>query len=394
MKSIAQKDLELSECNRRDLPLLTKLPSRFSSLSTRTYGEGWTIHARLPMRLPTFPAFENLIAERAPSSPQMSIGTVLLASLSSAGISLVLCFYALPICRHLDILDMPGARKMHAHPTPLLGGIALQMAAIPIVIVVAFSTMPANWTQHLVVWAGAVAAMTLIGLADDRHTLSARDRLLVSFLVFGSAAIIDPLFKVRVLAFESPSLELGLGTGWLAVIFTTVCCVGLVNAVNMADGKNGLVIGLFLGWSALLAAQAPDALLPIIAAIAATWATLLTFNLRGKLFLGDGGAYGGAGAIGLIAIAIYNTPGPRAGRAIAAEELMLLFSIPVLDSFRLTFARLRQGRSPMSADRNHLHHHLQNWFGWPLGLLVYLFIALTPAAMVIVGRQSGLSHLY
>lgn len=72
------------------------------------------------------------------------------------------------------------------------------------------------------------------------------------------------------------------------------------------------------------------------------------------------------------------------GRAITADELMLLFATPVLDSFRLTFIRLRRGQSPMSADRDHLHHHLQDKFGWPVGLIVYLVIALTPAAAVFV----------
>lgn len=316
----------------------------------------------------------------------MSIGAVLLASLTSAGATLVLCIYAMPICRWLDILDVPDTRKRHAHPTPLMGGITLQSAVVPAIIVIALFGVSTDWTRHLLVWAAALVTMTLVGLADDRHTLSARDRLLVSFLVFGSAAIIDPLFNVRVLGFEHPGLEFGLGTGWLAIIFTTVCCVGLVNAVNMADGKNGLVIGLCLGWLALLAARAPQPLIPVFAVLAGSLAVLFAFNLRGKLFLGDGGAYGISAGIGLLAIAIYNSPGAHAGRAMSAEEVMLLFSVPVLDSFRLTFLRWRRGQSPMTADREHLHHHLDRWFGWPAGLIVYLVAALAPSALLLLAH--------
>jgi UDP-GlcNAc:undecaprenyl-phosphate GlcNAc-1-phosphate transferase len=61
--------------------------------------------------------------------------------------------------------------------------------------------------------------------------------------------------------------------------------------------------------------------------------------------------------------------------------VVLLFLVPVLDSFRLTFVRLARGQSPMAGDRDHLHHHLQNRFGWPNGLYLYLLLALAPATL-------------
>lgn len=305
-----------------------------------------------------------------------------LASVIAAGITWALCIYAKPICTSLGILDIPDARKTHAQPTPLMGGLALQFAVLPIMVIVALFVVPTHWSQPVIIVTAAVGAMTLVGLADDRHTLTARDRLLASFLVFISAAIIDPsTFNVRLLDFEHPAFHLGLGTGWLAVLFTALCCVGLVNAVNMADGKNGLVIGLSLGWLSLLAMRAPAELWSIIGVAGATLLVLFVFNLRGKLFLGDGGAYGIATLIGLLAISIYNTAGSHAGRSISADELMVLFYAPVLDSFRLTITRVREGRSPMSADRNHLHHHLQNRFGWPGGLFIYLMLAIGVPAL-------------
>lgn len=292
--------------------------------------------------------------------------------------ALILCVFAAPISQKLGLLDVPDARKQHPAVTPLMGGVTLLFAVVPVTIVVALLRAPSEWVPRMLVWVIAVVAMALIGLADDRHTLSARDRLVASFLVFGSAAVLDPLFTVRVLSFAHPAFELGVGTGWLAAIFTTICCVGLVNAVNMADGKNGLVIGLCLGWLGILATRAPAPIVSLIGILAAAWLVLLLFNLRGRLFLGDGGTYGVATAIGLVAIATYNTPGNHAGRMIAADELVVLFGVPIIDSFRLTFARLREGRSPMSADRNHLHHHLQRSFGWPGGLIVYWVLALAP----------------
>lgn len=283
-------------------------------------------------------------------------------------------------------MDVPTGRKQHKTATPLMGGIVMLLTFVPISLFYVFAFVSERWLASLVIWLCCTTAMALVGVGDDRHSLSPRLRLLLSFAVFAAAAAIDPTFNIRVLDFGFPKLSLGLGTWWLAIIFTAICCVGLLNALNMADGKNGLVLGLSLGFLAIFSLRAPDALLPLVGLLACTLSILLVFNLRGALFLGDGGAYAIATSIGLLAIMIYNTPGTNMIRAISADELVVMFAVPVGDSFRLTYKRMRQGRSPMSADRDHLHHLLQGKFGWPRGLLLYWFISLLPAAVLIASR--------
>lgn len=300
--------------------------------------------------------------------------------------SLLLCARANSVGSYFRLMDVPDARKTHRKATPLMGGVILLLAFAPTASIYVLLHSSERWLPSLLIWVGCIAAMTLVGIADDRHSLSPRARLLISFAIFVLAAVIDPTFNVRILEFQYPDWTLGLGTWSLAIVFTSICCVGLINAVNMADGKNGLVIGLCLGWLLLMSMRAPDALLPVIALLAAALIILLAFNLGGKLFLGDGGAYGLACALGLLAIMIYNSPGTHTQRAISADELVVLFAIPVFDSFRLTFVRVRQGRSPMSADRNHLHHLLQDKFGWPGGLLIYLIIAIVPALVLMADK--------
>lgn len=298
--------------------------------------------------------------------------------------SVYLCTIAQRVGNGLNLMDVPTARKQHSAATPLMGGVLILAVFIPISLISVFMSSSERWLYTLLIWLGCVAIMAMVGIADDRHSLSPKARLIISFAVFGTAAAVDPTFNIRVLDFIFPRWDLGLGTWWLAVIFTVICCVGLINAVNMADGKNGLVLGLSLGWLGILSLRAPDALLPMSLILGLVLFVLFLFNVQGKLFLGDGGAYAIATALGLLAIMIYNTPGIQTLRSIAADELVLLFVVPVLDSFRLTYVRLRQGRSPMSADRDHLHHHLQNRFGWPGGLLVYFAIALLPAAALML----------
>lgn len=308
----------------------------------------------------------------------ISIALLLLCALTSV----VLCLKARAVCNKFGMMDIPDARKMHAVDTPLMGGIVVLSALVPAIVAYTFIFSSERWFPSILIWILCVAAMALVGIADDRHSLSPRSRLVLSFIIFGFASAFDPTFNVRLLDFEIIRFTIGLGSHWTAVIFTIVCCVGLVNAVNMADGKNGLAIGLAIGWVVVLAGTAPASLFWPIAALLTVLFVLLVFNLNGRLFLGDGGAYAIASAVGLLAIMLYNTPGVHSLRAISADELILLFWVPVFDSFRLTFVRMKRGQSPMAADRDHLHHHLQNRFGWPNGLIIYLCIAIGPAAIV------------
>lgn len=310
--------------------------------------------------------------------------TLLVACVS---MTFFLCFNAVRLCTYLNLVDVPVGRKQHKTPTPLMGGVVMIAVLAPVALVYVLSGVSDRWFGSLLIWIACVTIMAFVGLADDRHTLSPRLRLFISFLVFATAAAVDPTFNVRVLDFVTPKFSLGLGTWWLAIIFTVICCVGLINAVNMADGKNGLVLGLALGWLGILSLRAGDALLPMIGILACCLAILFIFNMRGRLFLGDGGAYAIATALGLLSIMVYNSPGLDTLRAISADELVLLFLVPVVDSFRLTFTRWKQGRSPMSADRDHLHHHLQDKFGWPSGLVIYWCISFIPVILLISGRE-------
>jgi UDP-GlcNAc:undecaprenyl-phosphate GlcNAc-1-phosphate transferase len=241
---------------------------------------------------------------------------------------------------------------------------------------------PASWQNTMYLWLGASGLMALLGLADDRYTLSATLRLLLSLVLLAGLAYSDPAYNIRFLVFETPSFAIGFGALLPAVLFTAFCSVGLANAVNMADGKNGLVIGLSLAWVILLALRAPSPLWPICALLISALLVLLAFNLSGRIFLGDGGSYGFSTCIALLAILIYNRQGTHNGRLVSAEELMLLFSVPVADSIRLVISRTVSGRSPMAAGRDHLHHHLQDSFGWPGGLLIYYMVALLPACVL------------
>src|SRR3546814_19361231 len=83
--------------------------------------------------------------------------------------------------------------------------------------------------------------------------------LLISTLVLTLSLAFQPDLAVRSLSLD-PAGGVSVPLGLLAGPFTLLCLLGFQNAVNMADGTNGLVIGLGLGWVSLLLLHAPPEL--------------------------------------------------------------------------------------------------------------------------------------
>ncbi len=307
------------------------------------------------------------------------------AALLGLGIALLVGVYAMSISTALDLLDHPdGGRKLHARATPLVGGIAVAGATVAGAMLVFLQT----GDPQLVCLAIAVAAMFIIGIVDDRRHLPPLFRLVVAVVALGIVVAIAPGFQLTMLQFSGSSDMLRLG-GYVGLGFTLLCLVGLLNAVNMADGKNGIVIGMGLVWTLVLWPRAAPALWPLLFTVFTALVVIFIFNMRGKLFLGDGGSYALSALFGLFAIFVYN----GAGAAMFADDVTLLFAIPVFDTIRLMVTRIAGGRSPFHADRDHLHHHLFARIGWPRGLWVYLGMVALPNAAALVWRGTGFAWL-
>lgn len=287
--------------------------------------------------------------------------------------------YARAIGNRLGLVDRPGGRKLHRSPTPLMGGLALLAGLLPVLAIYMITSEPegiGHWA--LTSFAVTMAGCAVIGLLDDRFTIPARPRFVAAFLLFGALLIVEPRFGLAMLHFEALAEPVTLGRigGWF---FTVFVLLGFMNAVNMADGKNGLVIGLSAIWALVIVASGPVGLQPVLIPLSAMLAILFIFNMRGKLFLGDGGTYGLSAVIALAATYSYNFQ----NGLMAADQLVLLFLVPITDMMRLIAHRLWQGRSPMSPDRDHLHHYLLRAFGWPGGLAIYLALVGVPNAIAV-----------
>jgi UDP-GlcNAc:undecaprenyl-phosphate GlcNAc-1-phosphate transferase len=228
----------------------------------------------------------------------------------------------------------------------------------------------------------------VVGAADDRFGLTAPFRL-----AFGTALLLlaiaqVPDFQLNFLLFAGQG-QLVLMPGLIGVGFTLLCLVGLLNAVNMADGKNGLVIGQALIWAGVLMVRLPAEMLPLMVAIAAALAVLLYYNMRGRLFMGDGGSYGLSAMFGLLAIYAWN----RGFADMHADDLALIFAVPVYDTLRLIVHRIAVGKTPFTAGRDHLHHYLYARWGWPRPLPWVLALVAIPNLGAILLPGTGVIWL-
>jgi UDP-GlcNAc:undecaprenyl-phosphate/decaprenyl-phosphate GlcNAc-1-phosphate transferase len=208
------------------------------------------------------------------------------------------------------------------------------------------------------------AGVGLIGFADDQTPITALSRILLVLVYLGAVFAISPDLIAKGLnwgSFEPTPLP-----GWAYCGLLAVTTIGIVNAVNMADGQNGVVPTMFVIWSLCLMLLGDRVVSEVAQILALGSFVVLIFNVQGRLFLGDCGSYGVTFVIGLLALMAY-----AQGR-LTVETVTVWFFIPVMDCLRLIITRRLQGRSPMAPDTDHFHHRLQSKLGTRYGLVAYI----------------------
>jgi UDP-GlcNAc:undecaprenyl-phosphate/decaprenyl-phosphate GlcNAc-1-phosphate transferase len=314
----------------------------------------------------------------------------LLTAAIGALIALLVGIWADAIGARLQLLDFPdpaGGRKLHAKVTPLVGGVGVVLAAVVSGLVL-LPGMEGGSRSVLIWFLVTVCGLFLVGAMDDRFGLGARTRLAAASAFLLAAIAQVPDFSVAFLLFSGQQ-DLILLPPLAGIGFTLLCFVGLLNAVNMADGKNGIVIGQALIWSVILMLRLPASMLPLIAGIAGALAVLFVFNMKGRLFLGDSGSYGLSAMFGLLAIYSWN----HGFSDMRADDVALLFAIPVFDTLRLIVWRLSQGKSPFMPGRDHLHHYLYARWGWPRPLPWVLALVAIPNLMAVAMPGTAMAWL-
>lgn len=293
------------------------------------------------------------------------------------------------IALRLGVIDHPGAQehKAHAVPTPLVGGLVALPPAIAILLLLFFQVgMSSAHAASYLALAFATLSSLIVGFFDDRRHIPALFRLIICSGIFGVAISIRPEFVVSALDLQGLGLKVELGL--LAIPFSVFCLLVFQNAVNMADGRNGLVAGVAIIWLMALLSYGWHPLTLAIASLTIGLFIALGANLGGRLFLGDAGTYGIGAFVGLASIWIHRT-----NIGLHTIDVVIMFMIPVLDMARLFVFRILRGQHPFSADHNHLHHYLDRSIGWTYGRKIYYALVGLPIVLSkfdVIGNVNAL----
>ena len=229
-------------------------------------------------------------------------------------------------------------QKFHKTPVPRAGGIGI-MVALSLLFLTPFGAK---------LFIPALLAF-LSGIFEDFHnSLSAKIRLLMqTFAAFSAVYLADAVVTYLGLGIELPYL--------IGAIFSMFAIVGMINAINIIDGFNGLASGIVLLILTSLAVitykhNNIDLLNAIIVLFGATLGVFVLVFPKGKIFLGDGGAYLLGFLVGVFGIFL-------AGRYedVSPWYILAIFIYPVWEVIFSIMRKIVMGTSPIHPDSYHLH---------------------------------------
>ena len=273
-------------------------------------------------------------------------------------LSLLFCWIVI----RLQIMDAPdGERKMQIAPVASSGGIGMVVGALAALVVAALFLPPAGLLQGPLqtlapyYW-GAGLCFLVIGVLDDRFTLGAKTKLYLLGAVCFFLPVLppDPDF---LMPFRVDALEVGLRSFSLplvlAVAGTGLWLLVVVNATNFMDGSNGMAMGstAFMGLTyAVLALIVGEPGIAVVSlALVGAMVGFLIWNLAGKLYAGDSGAYAvsflthGAGLLLISSGKVSVWIAPMVFMPFLADVLLTLYW------------RARNGRALMEAHTDHIY---------------------------------------
>jgi UDP-GlcNAc:undecaprenyl-phosphate/decaprenyl-phosphate GlcNAc-1-phosphate transferase len=267
-------------------------------------------------------------------------------------VGMVVTMVCLPALVRLGVkwlmVDHPGARKVHSIAIPRVGGVAMACGVF-IAALFTINLQPAD------VWfLVAAAVLTIFGALDDRFDLDYRVKFIGQLT---AVAIVVAAGDVR---FQSIALDDRVWLpGWLSLPITVLFLVGVTNAVNLADGLDGLAGGTtFLCLCAvtlLSSVGLPGSSTALTLAFAGAVLGFLRFNTYpASVFMGDAGSQLLGFSIGVLSIRATQS----ASSEISAAIPILLLAVPILDTLSVMVQRIAERRSPFSPDKNHIHHKL------------------------------------
>jgi UDP-GlcNAc:undecaprenyl-phosphate/decaprenyl-phosphate GlcNAc-1-phosphate transferase len=268
--------------------------------------------------------------------------------------SLLLTVPVRALAIRVGMVDLPGPRKVHLQPIPLLGGLAMY-AGVVLGVLFVFNGPAREQIEGILAGATLIAA---VGILDDRGLLHHQVKLFVGMPL---AAGILLLSGIRAQVFSS---LLGGRTGdVLDVVLTVVWVVGITASFSILDHMDGLCAGVAAmasAFFALLAYLNGQTLVTVLAAaVRGAAAGFLRWNFKpAKIFMGDGGAMFLGFLMATLGLKL----------RLVQSNMLSAWAVPVLvlgatifDTTLVTVSRSRRGLLPFATPgKDHAAHRLAN----------------------------------
>ncbi len=311
---------------------------------------------------------------------------------TAAGVTFVFTFLMRWLAPRIGAMAKPGARSVHAEPTPTLGGAAMFLGLLAAMLVASqleqFREMFDGSSEPIGILLAA-AVMVDVGSIDDVREVSPPAKVAGQVL---SGSLLS-LFGVTMLYFRVPfaSYEYIVLSPDIASLLTVIGVVVLANAMNLIDGLDGLAAGiaaiaglaLFLYADRLFKAGLLEGsnIGPLVAVIVVGMAVgFLPHNFNpARIFMGDAGAM----LLGLMLAVTTITVGGRTADQFSGQTYfffapllipIVILGVPILDTAFSLVRRVVKGRSIAVADKDHLHHRLMRLGHGPRRTVVILWL--------------------
>lgn len=274
--------------------------------------------------------------------------------------SIALCasvFLTVPVRQlalRVGFVDLPGPRKVHAAPIPLLGGLAMYCG---VVLALLIAMAPSARAQTIGIFTGATL-IGLVGVMDDGGLLHHQVKL---FLGMPGAALILVASGVRMEFFET--FRPGRTAEYADILLTIFWVVAITASFSIFDHMDGLCAGVAAIASFFFAVYAiwenQSMVLTLAAAVMGAALGFLIWNFKpAKIFMGDGGAM----FLGfLMATLAAKMRFSNMHHRISWIVPLLILAVPIFDTTLVTISRSRRGLLPFATPgKDHASHRLSN----------------------------------
>lgn len=326
----------------------------------------------------------------------------LLVALVAAVVTAIVSVVVLRLSRRFKLAPEVRERDVHRTPTPRLGGVAMFVGILAAFAVASMQPEFAPlFSRGNEMWAllGACALMATVGVLDDLLDLDWMVKLGAQLVSAGLLAANG--VQIVSLPFGDTLI---VGSSALNFVITVLLIALVMNAVNFVDGLDGLVAGValiasgvFFVYARLLNEQIGRVDSVVIASfiaivIVGICAGFLPFNWhRAKMFMGDTGALliGLLMATSTVSVTGQLNPAALDQKLVLASYIPIILPIAVLamplaDFSLAVFRRLRAGKSPFEADRQHLHHRLLDMGHSPVQAVLIFYVGTATVSVAVL----------